>query len=69
LPSALGLSRERWSGRACVWCGVLLTVGAVSQGIARGRLGAVVLDAEVWACPDCAQGRPNPPARPSAPAC
>ncbi|TQE16550.1 hypothetical protein SipoB123_40640 [Streptomyces ipomoeae] len=55
LPSAVGMPRERWAGRTCVWCGIRLTSGAVSQGIARGRIGAVVLDAEVWACPGCAK--------------
>lgn len=63
LPNAATLPRERWAGRACVWCGTALTSGAVSQGIARGQVGAIVLDAEVWACPLCAWGPTVPEPR------
>jgi hypothetical protein len=57
-PPAAELTYEQYAGRACVWCGVRLTKGAVSAGIARGQLGAVCLDIEVWACPQHANG-PN----------
>ncbi|GGX84217.1 hypothetical protein [Streptomyces minutiscleroticus] len=53
LPRAQTLTAEQWAGRACVWCGVPLAQGAISVGIARGCVGSVNLDAEVFACPDC----------------
>lgn len=40
----------RTAGRACYACGKRLTSGAVYWDWARGRLGAHVLDTEVWAC-------------------
>ncbi|MFD1659993.1 hypothetical protein ACFSL4_17770 [Streptomyces caeni] len=59
-PPVSALTREQYAGRACCWCGTRLWRGAVSAGIARGRQGAHVLDAEVWACPACAEARPCP---------
>ncbi|MFF3873258.1 hypothetical protein [Streptomyces sp. NPDC001978] len=53
-PPTSDLSYEQYAGRACCWCGKQLQHGAVSAGIARGRMGAHVLDVEVYACPDCA---------------
>ena len=58
-PRATELGYEAYSGRACCWCGKPLRHGAVSAGISRGRIGAVVLDVEVYACPDHANG-PTP---------
>ena len=55
LPSAPSLTYAQHQGWACVWCGKRLWRGAVSAGIARGRVGAVVLDVEVYACPRCAE--------------
>jgi len=54
LPSAVTLSRAQYSGWACVWCGASLEHGAVSAGRAEGRVGAVDLSVEVYACPGCA---------------
>lgn len=53
MPTAGDLSWEQYAGRACVWCGKPLTVGARSVGIARGRIGVHVLDIEVYAGPCC----------------
>ena len=58
-PPATELGYEAYSGRACVWCGKRLWRGAVSAGISRGKVGAVVLDNEVFACPDHTDG-PTP---------
>lgn len=58
-PPATELGREAYSGRACCWCGTALWHGAVSAGISRGSEGAHVLDNEVFACPDHANG-PTP---------
>ncbi|WJV47655.1 hypothetical protein [Streptomyces flavofungini] len=55
-PPARDLSYEQYSGRACVWCGAQLTSGAVAAGISRGKIGAVVLDIGVYACPLHANG-------------
>ncbi len=55
LPAAAALSWEQYAGRACVWCDQPLTTGAHSVGIARGRIGAHVLDIEVFAGPCCPQ--------------
>lgn len=52
LPPVEHLTYGQYNGRACVWCGTTLTVGAVSAGIARGSSGAHILDTEVWACPE-----------------
>lgn len=57
LPSVHGLTKLQHDGWACVWCRKRLGTGAVSAGIARGRLGAHVLDVEVFACPGCADTR------------
>ena len=54
LPPANALTRAQHDGHACVWCGKKLWHGAISAGIARGKVGAVVLDIEVYACPGCA---------------
>ncbi|MGP3637498.1 hypothetical protein ACTU45_29860 [Streptomyces sp. 24-1644] len=56
LPKPETLTGDQAAGRACVWCKRLLTTGAVSAGIIRDRLGAHVLDTEVWACPPCDAG-------------
>lgn len=55
-PTTDRLSKAQYDGWACCWCGKgLLDVrGAVSAGISRGRVGAAVLDVEVYACPSCA---------------
>lgn len=53
LPAAGDLSWEQYGGRACVWCDQPLTTGARSVGISRGRLGAHVLDIEVFAGACC----------------
>ncbi|MGJ5826086.1 hypothetical protein [Streptomyces ossamyceticus] len=53
LPPVEQLSSGQFRGLNCVWCGVKLTTGAVSAGIARGRSGAHILDTEVWSCPNC----------------
>jgi hypothetical protein len=58
IPPAFELTAEQYAGRSCCWCARVLTHGAVSAGIARGRLGAHVLDVEVYACPGCAADRP-----------
>ena len=52
-PPALELTRAQYSGWACCWCGKELRRGAISAGIARGQLGAHVLDIEVYAHPEC----------------
>lgn len=56
LPALGTLTWAQSAGRACVWCGRLLTTGAVHAGIIRERDGAHVLDTEVWACPLCDAG-------------
>lgn len=53
LPALDTLTGDQAAGRACVWCRRLLTTGAVCAGTIRERLGAHVLDTEVWACPPC----------------
>lgn len=55
-PPVEKLTRAQYDGWACCWCGrgLLDVRGAVSAGIARGSVGAVVLDIEVFACPGCA---------------
>lgn len=66
LPPVSELGYEQSSGRACCRCGILLTKGAVYAGIARGQLGAHVLDAHVFECPDCSKESPAdgaPPCR------
>jgi len=50
IPPAAALSWEATAGRACYACGKRLTVGAIHAGRARGRDGAHVLDADVYAC-------------------
>lgn len=57
LPATSDLSYWQYKGWDCVWCGIRLTVGAVSAGIARGSSGAHVFDTEVFACPGCATAR------------
>lgn len=56
LPALGTLTWDQSAGRACVWCRVLLTTGAVSAGTIRERDHAHVLDTEVWACPSCDAG-------------
>lgn len=63
LPAATAITRGQWDGRDCVWCRASLSHGAQSAGIARGSVGAVVLDIEVYACPSCAIS-PQTPAPP-----
>lgn len=60
LPPVEQLTYGQYNGLACVWCGTKLTTGAVSAGMARGQLGAHILDTEVYACPDHADGPPAP---------
>ncbi|MGW6460583.1 hypothetical protein ACWF94_32445 [Streptomyces sp. NPDC055078] len=52
MPPTRDLTWDQALGQPCYACGQLLTSGAVHGGWARGRAGAHVLDAEVWACPD-----------------
>ena len=63
-PSARDLSRAQYDGWACCWCATsLLHIRARSAGIARGTVGAIVLDTEVYECgPHCPE-RPRPPRR------
>ncbi|GGW29422.1 hypothetical protein [Streptomyces xantholiticus] len=51
IPPAADLSWEAYAGRACYACEKQLTVGAVLVGRAVGRMGAHVLDIDVYACP------------------
>lgn len=53
LPAPGTLTWGQATGRACIWCKTPLTTGAVSAGTIRDRLGAHVLDTEVWAGPCC----------------
>ncbi|MFJ9754986.1 hypothetical protein [Streptomyces sp. NPDC101149] len=57
-PPTSELTAEQYAGRACCWCGIPLWRGAVSAGTSQGRMGAHVLDVEVYACPGCANGPP-----------
>ncbi|MFJ7168452.1 hypothetical protein ACIQUV_23425 [Streptomyces globosus] len=50
------LSAEQALGRACVACGRALGAGAVYRGPVLGRDGAMLLDADVYACPPPADG-------------
>ncbi|MFR0359076.1 hypothetical protein [Streptomyces sediminimaris] len=52
-PAAVDLTRAQYAGWACCWCGrsLLHVRGAVSAGTARGTVGAVVLDVDVYGCP------------------
>lgn len=59
LPSIHDLTRAQTDGRACVWCGRALWVGAKSAGRAKGMLGKVPWDIEVYACPSCATPEPH----------
>lgn len=63
LPPVEDLTYWQSAGWACVWCKKRLTSNAVSAGIARGSQGAHVLDVEVFACPDCADGHTPGPDR------
>jgi hypothetical protein len=56
LPPVEQLSYGQYNGLSCVWCGTKLTTGAVSAGTARGQMGAHILDTEVYACPEHADG-------------
>lgn len=53
LPAAETLTWDQATGRACIWCGRLLTTGAVRVGVIPDRQGAHVLDVEAWAGPCC----------------
>ncbi|MFI9154471.1 hypothetical protein [Streptomyces sp. NPDC053367] len=60
LPPATSLTGPQYNGWACVWCGTSLArTGGVSAGIARGQIGAHVLDVEVYACPAGCRTRPT----------
>jgi hypothetical protein len=59
-PPATELTRAQYSGWACCWCGTSLKHGGVSAGRSRGRLGAHVLDVEVYACRWCCPKKPQP---------
>lgn len=50
LPDAACLPRAVYSGWACVWCGTSLSLGGVPAGRARGQIGAVCLDVDVYQC-------------------
>ncbi|WP_328426066.1 hypothetical protein [Streptomyces sp. NBC_00443] len=68
-PAAAELNRAQYSGWACCWCATSLlgVSGVISAGIAEGRMGAHVLDTEVYACgPRCPQ-RPRRRPRPAGP--
>ncbi|MGJ5897953.1 hypothetical protein ACSCBZ_39305 [Streptomyces niveiscabiei] len=53
LPDAASLPRDRYSGWACVWCGVRfpLHVLAVPAGRAQGRIARIDLSTDVYQCP------------------
>lgn len=54
LPPVRALTRAQHDGWACCWCGrSLFRCGGISAGIARGHMGAHVLDIEVYACHEC----------------
>lgn len=59
LPDPRTLTWDQSAYRACIWCKKPLTTGAISVGIIRDRLGAHVLDTEVWAGPCCDGDKPN----------
>lgn len=50
LPDAARLPRAVYSGWACVWCGASLLPGGAPAGRARGQIGAVRLDVDVYQC-------------------
>lgn len=50
LPDAASLSRAVYSGWACVLCGASLAQGGVPAGRARGQIGAVRMDVDVYRC-------------------
>ncbi|MFF3733055.1 hypothetical protein ACFYXM_22745 [Streptomyces sp. NPDC002476] len=54
LPDPGSLTWDQAAGRACVWCKTPLTTGTVRVGVIPDRLGAHVLDTEVWTGPCCA---------------
>lgn len=53
IPPADKLTGEQYAGRSCVWCDTPITHGGYSAGTARGRIGACILDTEVYAGPCC----------------
>ncbi|MEU3220368.1 hypothetical protein AB0E67_30550 [Streptomyces sp. NPDC032161] len=59
LPDPRTLTWDQAAGRACVWCRTPLTTGTVRVGVIPDRLGAHVLDTEVWTGPCCADARPR----------
>ncbi|MFC9465221.1 hypothetical protein [Streptomyces coelicoflavus] len=64
LPDAAHLSRAVYSGWACVRCGASLAAGGAPAGRARGQIGAVRLDVDVY---QCLPGRDCPAATTPAP--
>lgn len=50
LPDAATLTHAVYSGWACVHCGASLTRGGAPAGRARGQIGAVRLDVDVYQC-------------------
>lgn len=64
LPDAANLSRDVYSGWACVHCGASLALGGAPAGRARGQIGAVRLDVDVYQClpgRGCAAGADTAP--------
>jgi len=57
LPDPKTLRCDQAVGRVCIWCGQLLTIGAVGVGVIRDRLGVHVLDVEAWVGPCCMNRR------------
>ena len=62
-PPATDLTRAQYDGWACCWCGGSLWEGARSAGVARGSVGAHVLDIEVYECGPRCRARPKRPQR------
>ncbi|GGU54739.1 hypothetical protein [Streptomyces lavendofoliae] len=53
IPPPGELTASQYKGWSCVWCGTPLTHGGRPVGVTRGRDGAHVLDAPVYAGPCC----------------
>lgn len=60
IPPVDQLTYAQRSGWSCVWCGTPITTGGYSAGTARGRIGAHILDTEVYAGPCCPPGARHP---------
>ncbi|WP_424863798.1 hypothetical protein [Streptomyces sp. MMS24-I29] len=67
LPDPRTLTWDQANGRACIWCGQLLTTSTIRVGIIHDRLGAHILGAEAWTDPCCTQPPLRPPRKQEAP--